>query len=39
MLVFLNAITSISLLRNSASNCKLKGISFYINLLKRVEID
>jgi hypothetical protein len=39
MLVFLNAITSISLLRNSASNCKLKGISFYINLFNKVKID
>jgi hypothetical protein len=39
MLVFLNAITSISLLRNSASNCKLKSISFYTNLFNKVKID
>jgi hypothetical protein len=39
MLVFFNAITSISLLKNSASNRKLKGISFYINLLNKVEMD
>jgi hypothetical protein len=39
MLVFLSAITSIDLLRNSASNCKLKCIGFYTNLLKGVEID
>jgi hypothetical protein len=39
MLVFLSAIISISLLRNSASNRKLKGISFYINLLKGVEMN
>jgi hypothetical protein len=39
MLVFLNAITSISLLKDNASNYKLKSISFYINLLKRVEIN
>jgi hypothetical protein len=39
MLVFLNSITSISLLKNNASNRKLKGISFYINLFNKVEID
>jgi hypothetical protein len=39
MLVFFNAIISISLLKNSASNYKLKCINFYINLLKRVEMD
>jgi hypothetical protein len=39
MLVFFNTTTSISLLRNSASNFKLKYISFYINFLKGVEID
>jgi hypothetical protein len=39
MLVFLSTITSIDLLRNSTSNRKLKYIGFYINLLKRVEID
>jgi hypothetical protein len=39
MLVFLSAITSISLLRNSASNCKLKGNSFYINLFNKVKMD
>jgi hypothetical protein len=39
MLVFLSAITSISLLRNSASNRKLKSISFYINLFNKVEMD
>jgi hypothetical protein len=39
MLVFLNAITSISLLKDNASNCKLKYNSFYINLLKRVEMN
>jgi hypothetical protein len=37
MLVFLSAITSISLLRNNTSNYKLKGISFYINLLIRLK--
>jgi hypothetical protein len=39
MLVFLNVITSISLLKNSASNYKLKYISFYINLFKGVKMD
>jgi hypothetical protein len=39
MLIFLNAITNISLLRNNASNCKLKGISFYINLFKGVKMN
>jgi hypothetical protein len=39
MLVFLSAITSISLLRNSASNRKLRYISFYTNFLRGVEID
>jgi hypothetical protein len=39
MLVFLNAITSISLLKNSINNYKLKGISFYINLFNKVKID
>jgi hypothetical protein len=39
MLVFLNAITSISLLKDNANNCKLKYISFYIYLLKGVKID
>jgi hypothetical protein len=39
MLVFLSAITSIGLLRNSASNRKLKYIGFYTNLLRGVEID
>jgi hypothetical protein len=39
MLVFLSVITSISLLKNSASNYKLKSISFYINLFNKVEID
>jgi hypothetical protein len=32
MLIFLSTITSISLLRNSINNYKLKYISFYINL-------
>jgi hypothetical protein len=39
MLVFLSAITSISLLKDNSSNYKLKYISFYINLFKRVKID
>jgi hypothetical protein len=39
MLVFLNTITSISILKDNASNCKLKYISFYINLFKGVKID
>jgi hypothetical protein len=37
--VFLSVIISISLLRNSISNYKLRYIGFYINLLKGVEID
>jgi hypothetical protein len=39
MLVFLNIITSISLLKDNANNYKLKCISFYINLFKRVKIN
>jgi hypothetical protein len=39
MLVFLNTITSFNLLKDNTSNYKLKYISFYINLLKRVEMD
>jgi hypothetical protein len=39
MLVFLNTIISISLLKDNISNCKLKCISSYINLLKRVKIN
>jgi hypothetical protein len=38
MLVFLSAITSISLLKDNASNYKLKYIRFYINLFKGVKI-
>jgi hypothetical protein len=34
MLVFFNTITSISLLKDIASNFRLKYISFYINNLK-----
>jgi hypothetical protein len=39
MLLFLNTIISISLLKDIASNYKLKCISFYINLFKGVKID
>jgi hypothetical protein len=39
ILVFLSAITSIGLLRNSVSNYKLKCIGFYTNFLRGVEID
>jgi hypothetical protein len=39
MLIFLGAITSISLLKDNTSNCKLKCINFIINLLKGVKID
>jgi hypothetical protein len=39
MLVFLNTITSISLLKDNTNNYKLKYISFYINLFKGVKIN
>jgi hypothetical protein len=39
MLIFLNAIISISLLKGNTNNYKLKYINFYINLLKRVKIN
>jgi hypothetical protein len=38
MLVFFNTIINISLLKDNASNYKLKYISLYINLLKGVKI-
>jgi hypothetical protein len=39
MLMFLNTITNISLLKDSANNCKFKYISFYTDFLKRVKMD
>jgi hypothetical protein len=39
MLILMRFSICIDLLRDIASNSKLKYISFYINLLKRVEID
>jgi hypothetical protein len=32
MLIFLNAITNISLLKDNINNCKLKYNSFYIKI-------
>jgi hypothetical protein len=39
MLVFFNIIINISLLKNNINNCKLKSISFYINLFNKVKIN
>jgi hypothetical protein len=39
MLMFLNTITSISLLKDNTSNYKLKCVNLYINLFKKVKID